>query len=113
MSKFSENVKELRTQKRMTQAELASLVGIAEKDVERIECNLYSRLTPELVNKIAAVLNTNALSLIEMSGGGIRPMLNDYIDVENGFARSYKFKRLSKDQQTEIEDLIDCYYFGL
>lgn len=61
---ISNKVKEYRTQRNMTQVELAKMVGASSRTIISIEAQKYNP-TLELAFKIALALNTTVVELFE------------------------------------------------
>lgn len=100
---LSEKIKELRIEKRMTQAELASLAGIEEKDIQDIEGSVYTFWTVALENKISTALGDNILPNDKTDAESI-------VEFENSNARRKKYHSLMPDQQRKVDLLIDYFF---
>ncbi len=72
MSNIAERLKELRIEKRITQAEIAEQLGVKRQTIANIECG-KNNPTIELIENLIKTLNVNANWLIAGVGTPFNP----------------------------------------
>ena len=68
MAKFNEILKDLRTSKGLTQAELAKITGMTTRSIQHYEVGSRTPKNIEIVSKLADALNTTVDYLMGKSG---------------------------------------------
>ena len=87
---FGQRLRELRTEKRLTQETVSELIGISPENYSRIE-NGLSFPKPENIEKISKVLNVEIAELFQFSH------LNDYDKILKAI-----IEKLNSDKETTV-----------
>lgn len=80
MTELGRLIKDKREEKNLSQRELAKRAGICNAEVKRIEEGERKRPKPEILKKLAGVLNLPYLYLLELAG------YSDLIVIERSFS---------------------------
>ena len=106
-NKFGDNVKKIRTEKNISQQELADMIGIHSTHVSRYERNM-AQPSIEIAKKMAEALNVTVDTLIYgPTEEKAKNNLKD-IDLLNMFT---KVQQLDKADLTAVKSLLKAYIF--
>jgi transcriptional regulator with XRE-family HTH domain len=105
MPSFGDNLKQIRTEKSLSQSELADLIKMHSTHISRYERN-QANPTVDVVRKIAEALSVSADRLIY---GDTDQMVNDNIQDRDLVRMFSKVQHLASDEVSCIKSLLDAY----
>lgn len=102
---FSENLKQLRTDKKLSQADLAEKIGVHVTHLSRYERGLSSP-SLEVIQKIAEVLEVSIDTLV-FGQKNIEESIND-TELATLFKKA---QHLTQKEKQTVKDLINAFVF--
>lgn len=105
MTSFGENLKQIRSDKNLSQGQLAEIIGMHSTHISRYERNLASP-TIEVVKKIAEALNVSADNLIY---GNSQQKANNQLGDSELLSLFSKVQSLKNEDVNVIKSLINAY----
>jgi transcriptional regulator with XRE-family HTH domain len=105
MTSFGDNLKQVRTEQRLSQSELADIIKMHSTHISRYERN-QANPTVDVVRKIAEALKVSADRLIY---GDTNQMANDSIQDRDLVRMFSKVQNLASDEVSCVKSLLDAY----
>lgn len=105
MTSFGDNLKQIRTEKELSQSQLADMVKIHSTHISRYERN-QANPTVDVVRKIAEALEVSADRLIY---GDTNQMVSDNIQDKDLVRMFSKVQHLASEEVKCVKSLLDAY----
>lgn len=105
MASFAENLKQLRTERNISQGELAELIGMHSTHISRYEREL-TQPTLEVIKKIADVLHSSTDALIY---GDVEQQAKNKLKDPELLLMFNKIQSLDKKDIDVIKNLLNAY----
>jgi transcriptional regulator with XRE-family HTH domain len=102
---FKDRLKQIRTERKLSQVKLAELVGVHVTNISRYERG-ENKPTVQVLTKLGDALGVSGDYLM---AGDIEDMANEAINDRELFNQFKKVTELSKEQQYIIKEFLDAF----